>query len=226
MGRNQKPSRVALVERVRRLREQQTLRLLPLVELIVRKSRLPDPPFAFDDLVQEGAMACFEACERFDPKMTNAAGQPVKLETFLSPRIWGAIRDYARRHGRLMHGGARTGRQEHIASLSQSAQSGDNGRGNAHRTVTVGDLVSDKSAAQPSLRLEQRAAWQEICRGMNQRERILVLEYFVHGRTLQAISTDLALSESRCWQMLSQILANLRRLDSAFPGAIRASLAG
>lgn len=223
MGQSNPPSRVALVESVRRLNAEQTLRLLPMIERIARKTGLPDPPFPLEDLVQEGAMACFEHVGRFDPNVTNA-GKPVRLETFLYPRIWGAIQDYARR-GYFLHGGRRRkpgqeARVERIESLSSPAEN----RGRHSRSVTVGDLVYDQSAVEPTLRLEQRAAWQEILRGFAQRERLLLLEYFVHGRTLKAIGEDLGLSESRCSQMLTGMLAKLRAIEAA-TGTIRENLA-
>jgi len=51
-----------------------------------------------------------------------------------------------------------------------------------------------------------------------------VLEYFVHGRTLKQISEDLGLSESRCSQMLTRVLAALRAID-AIDGRVRENLA-
>jgi len=219
MGR-QKPDRHTLVAGVRQFCEAETLRLMPLVERIARSSGLPDPPFRLEDLIQEGAKACFEHLPRYDPRATNAAGQPIKVETFLYPRIWGAMRDFARRTGRVLHGGARTGRKEQILSLAAEIQGGSHGE----RPLTVADVLIDEQAPSPSLQAETRSAWQAILRGFNQRERILVLEYFVHGRTLKSISQDLGLSESRCSQMLTRILAALRAID-AVDGRIRSNLA-
>lgn len=220
MGRPTKPlERLAIVGAVRDFCERETLRLLPLVEKIARRSKLPDPPFAFDDLVQVGALAVFEHLPKFDPRCTSAAGQPVKVESWLYPRIWGAMQDHARNHGRFLHGGARTGRKEHVASL-QSPIEGDHG----NRPLTVGDVVPDPRSESPDARATRQAAWKTVLATLNQRERILVLEYFVHGRLLREIAQDLGLSESRCSQMLSQILAWLRRVNGNDDG-IRQSLA-
>jgi len=219
MGR-QKLDRHAIVAGVRDFCEQETLRLMPLVERIARKSGLPDPPFRLEDLIQEGALACFEHLPRYDPRMTNAQGQPIKVETFLYPRIWGAMKDFARRTGRFLHGGARTGRKEQILSLAAEIQGSSHGE----RPVTVADVLIDEQAESPSAKALARSAWQAVLRGFNQRERILVLEYFVHGRTLKSISQDLGLSESRCLQMLTRILAALRASDAA-GGRVRENLA-
>jgi RNA polymerase sigma factor (sigma-70 family) len=226
MGR-QKPSRVALVESVRRLTEEQTVRLLPFIEAVARKSGLPDPPFAIEDLIQEGVMAAFEALPRYDPRVTNQAGEPVKLETFLYPRVWGAIRDYARATGYLLSGGQRStatrkARREHIVSLSRDLPEPRDWQGGP---ATWADILPDAKAPVATQRLDARSAWQCVCRGMNRNQRILTLEYFVHGRTLREIGKTLDLSESRCSQMLTEILARLRRLDEATQGGVRAMLA-
>lgn len=97
-GRGRRKSVPAVADQspeMRRFCEEATVRLLPLIETIARSLRTPLP---IEDLIQEGAKACFEALPRYDPnKHQSADRKPVKIETFVAPRIRGAMLDYARR---------------------------------------------------------------------------------------------------------------------------------
>lgn len=176
--------------------EAETVRLLPLVERIAHRSKLPFPT---EDLIQEGAMAVFEALPRFD------AGRGCKVETWIAPRIFGALRDYARRMGRLLHGGARTGRVERLVSIDQTIQ-----RRSCDRPIAVKDLIQsppDRGRAYSA------DGWSGVTAGLSQRERLLLTEYFIGGRTMREIAGGLGLSESRISQQMSRLLARLRVAD-------------
>jgi RNA polymerase sigma factor (sigma-70 family) len=178
--------------------EEETVRLLPLVERIARRARLPLP---IEDLVQEGAIAVFEALPRYD------ASRGCTVETWITPRVFGAMRDYARKMGRLLHGGARTGRLERLVSIDQTVQqrSGD-------RPIAVKDLIQ----APPVRRRGYSAdGWSNVAAGLSKRERLLLTEYFIVGRTMRQIGRSLRLSESCVSQMMSGLLARLRSADAA-----------
>lgn len=194
---------------LRRWCEEETVRLLPLIEQLAIRSRLP---FPLEDLVQEGAKAVFEALPKFDPN------RGAKVETWLTLRIRGAFCDYARKHGRLTKGGARTGRKEHITSLDHVLATSD-----TDRDFTVGHILEDTKALDPQ-RCRGGEQWQNMLRGFDLRERLIVIEYFVHGRTMREVGRDLDLSESRVSQMASRILSRLKELD-AIDGRVREACA-
>lgn len=203
---------------MRRFCEEQTVRLLPFIERIAWSLKVPLP---IEDLIQEGAKACFEALPRYDPnRHTGPGGKPLKVETFVAQRIRGGMLDFVRRHGRLLHGGTRTGRSEQIASLDQVLYA------DGDKPVRVEETLADESAESPRERIDRMRRWNEITKGLNRQERILVLEYFVRGVTLREIGKSLAISESRCSQMLSAILKRLREIDEASGGRIREELVG
>lgn len=187
-----KKPRIELSPAEREFCERETVRLLPLVERLAHRSRLP---FPIEDLVQEGAMAVFEALPRWDPSKN------VKLETWLHFRVIGALRDYARRMGRLLQGGQRTGRQERIVSIDAAQYETESGK-------SVGLDLRDSTPTKPPA-----DRWNRVLRGLNKRERIIVLEYFVAGRTLKEIAADVGVSESRVSQQLGGILARLKEHD-------------
>jgi RNA polymerase sigma factor (sigma-70 family) len=172
--------------------ERETVRLLPFIQKLAICSGLPLP---IEDLVQEAAQAVFEALPRFD------AGRGLKLETFLAPRIFGAMRDYARRVGRMTKGGARTGRSEFVVSLQSFRYETDGGK--EHRLEEL--LAAPTEASDGD--------WATLLRGFNRRERLLVIQYFVLGSTMKEIGRDLALSESRVSQMMTELLDRLRKLE-------------
>jgi RNA polymerase sigma factor (sigma-70 family) len=192
MSRQPKP-RPPLDAATRAFCEEQTVALLPLIGQLARKSRLP---FPIEDLVQEGAWAAYEALPRFD------ATRGVKLQTWIAPRIFGAMRDYARSVGRFTKGGGRQ-RREHVVSLQALRYQTDTGKGQS--------LLDELALPSP----RATADWRRLLRGFSRAERIIVLEYFVHGSTMKSIAISLGLSESRVSQWMTTILDRLRRLEAS-----------
>lgn len=171
---------------------EQTVALLPLVELIAIRSKLP---FPLEDLIQEGATAVFEALPRYD------ATRGAKLETWLAPRIFGAMRDYARRF-RFLHGGPRS-RHESIESLDLVRQVTDHGN-----AITLLDEL-------PGADQTRVADWPHLLRGFSQRERLILISFFVLDRRLKQIAADLGVCESRVSQIMAGLLDRLRALESS-----------
>jgi RNA polymerase sigma factor for flagellar operon FliA len=186
-------ARPTLTAEMKKFCEEETVRLLPFIEKIARLTKLPLP---IEDLIQEGALAAFQALPRFD------TSRGVKVETWIAPRIFGALRDFARKMGRLMKGGERTGRVERIVSIDKTVQ-----HQSADGPIAVKDLIQAPPSAR---RLHTADGWSEILAGLSQRERLLLIGYFIEDRTMREIGRDLRLSESRVCQMMSQIIVRLR----------------
>lgn len=186
----------------RALCEAETVRLLPLIEKIARRSKLPLP---LEDLVQEGAIAVFTHRHKFDPS------RGAKVETWLTPRIWGAMQDYARRVGRMLSGNGRAERHDQVRSLQAFRIEGDNGK-EQRLEYAIEDRPGPK-----------RGDWQHLLRGFNQRERTMLLSYFVLGHTMQRIGRDLEISESRVSQQMTVMLERLRAAEAA-SGRVREAL--
>jgi RNA polymerase sigma factor (sigma-70 family) len=170
--------------------EEQTVALLPLIQRIAARSKLRLP---IEDLVQEGATAVFEALPRWD------ASRGAKLETWLAPRIFGAMRDYARKF-RFLKGGQRS-RQESIESLDRAQYFTDTGN-----RVSLHDEL-------PARKGIPRGDWQRLLRGFSKRERIILIGYFVLDRTMKQIAADLDVGESRVSQQMAALLDRFRRLE-------------
>jgi RNA polymerase sigma factor for flagellar operon FliA len=204
-------TKISLSAELRSWCELETVRLLPLVARIARNCNVPLP---LEDLMQEGAIACFEALPRFD------AGRGLKLETFVGLRIRGAILDYVRQHGRLLSGGMRTGRREVVVSLQRpltDSSFADN------EPLTVGETLADPNAVDPAL-ASHRDRWRQMLKGLSTTERIILLSYFVAGETREQIAQSIGLSESRVSQIMSQGLGQLRAAD-AIDGRVREACA-
>jgi RNA polymerase sigma factor (sigma-70 family) len=172
--------------------EEQTVALLPLIQRIAARSTLPIP---VEDLVQEGAAAVFAALPRWDAK------RGATLETWLAPRIFGAMRDYARKF-RFLKGGKRS-RHESIESLDLIRHHTDSGK-----AFTLHDEL-------PAPANCDSADWCGLLRGFNKRERIILIGYFVLERTMKQIAADLDISESRVSQQMTTLLDRFRALEAS-----------
>lgn len=181
-----------LDEATRRFCEEKTVELLPLIQRIAVRSKLP---FPLEDLVQEGAKAAFEGLSRFDP------ARGVKLESWITWRIHGAMKDYARNF--RFFGG--NGRREHphLTSLDKTAFCDDSGD-----EVTWHDLT-------PAPATRPQCDWNRLLRGFDKRERIILIGYFVLGRTMKQIGEELDLGESRVSQWMTLMLDRFRELEAS-----------
>lgn len=68
----------------------------------------------------------------------------------------------------------------------------------------------DAKAPQPMKQNDRHSLLRETLRGLSQRERLLILGYYIEGQTMKQIGRDLDLSESRVSQMHSRLLEQLR----------------
>lgn len=180
--------------------ERETLRLLPLIEKLARRSKIPIP---IEDLVQEGAIAVFKALPSWNPNFEGCDGRPAKIESWLSRRIVGAFQDHARR-SKFLRGGGRS-RQETRFSLDDQAHEDDAGN-----PVSFADmLVAPEDARQ----WRSAEDWIPLLEGLPPRSQAILLEYFVRGQPQAKIAQMLGISESRVSQILSETLEDLEALD-------------
>jgi len=185
--------RPVLDEATRRFCEEHTVRLLPFVEILAHRSRLP---FPIDDLIQEGAKAVFEALPRWDPSRN------VKMETWLQPRVMGAMQDYARKF-KLLTGGKRS-RAERLESLDRARTYTDDGK----EVSLLAELADTRG-------VKKAIDWKHLMRGFSKRERLILIDYFVLDRTMKQIADNFGICESRISQNMMGLLARLRELEAA-----------
>lgn len=185
--------------------EAETVRLLPFIKYIAIRSKIPMP---LEDLIQEGAIAVWKALPRFD------AGRGLKIETFLEPRIWGALRDFSRRHSRLLSGGQRTGRTEEIVSLQAIIAHSET----AGRDVRVEHALADDCDQRADIEAED--FWPMALKGCSERERMMLLQYYREDKTHREIAAGLGVSESRISQALSAAMRKLRARGASILEAV------
>jgi RNA polymerase sigma factor for flagellar operon FliA len=83
------------------------------------------------------------------------------------------------------------------------------------KQVRPDHLLADRRQADPRQRLAARERLQQILRGCSQRERLMLLMYYVEDATMKEIAAQLGISESRVSQQHSMLLARLRsRLET------------
>lgn len=86
--------------------------------------------------------------------------------------------------------------------------SGDNGE-----NLTLGEVLADRTAAEPAEDLEARELLgylRDAVRLLPDRHRTVVIGYFLSGRTSAELAQDLGVTESRISQVRSEALAMLR----------------
>lgn len=171
--------------------------LEPLIAYVIGKANLPLP---WDDQAQEARIAIMGALPRFDPD------RGVKLKTFLGPRVFGAIRDYARRTGFLLHGGERTGRVERFERLDATIET-------ANGDMRLLDVIPDgKDTAERLRHFEGRDEFSALVRGSTQRARQVLYLYFFEGLNQREVAEVLGVCESRISQVMKSELPRLRSL--------------
>ena len=74
------------------------------------------------------------------------------------------------------------------------------------------DIVSDSKGEDPLRNIQKKDLKDLITRGLNQKERLIIVLYYYEQLTMKEIGQTLGLSESRVSQMHAAILLRLRKL--------------
>lgn len=187
--RGDEAARVALCQRMRGILYRQACRL---------RNSATD----VEDLMQEGQIGLLQAIARFD------ASRQLKFLTFANPRIHGAMVDYLRQHGRLIHHPrlALARGEPVIQAVPIPMLENDHGDGSAWEFPAP--------ASEGEQLRERREAVEVHLGGLLPRERRAVLAYYVDELTMKQVAAELGLSESRVSQLLSSIYERLRDLCS------------
>ena len=173
----------------------------------------------FDDAVQEGCVAALRAIPRFDKRFG------VKLETYLAPRIRGAIKDHIeqitckrRHHAHVVN--SKHPRQRPLM-MSEAAvdfsgnrvYNGLSGREMAlgfdvidtHGTLDAGDYMDAMRDI-----LTQIAADRSVTVRTKKRNRKVLIDYYIRGRPAHEVGRRLGITEGRVCQILKQIRIDWR----------------
>jgi RNA polymerase sigma factor FliA len=214
---------------VTRLRNLLVERYLPLVTVIAERSasRLP-AAIQLEDVESAGYQGLIEAVPRFDLARGYAP------QTFLAWRIRGAISDWlrmqsdeSRQHWRRV---AEVERWEQTtlgrpatdeevkeqfgfvlpsrSTLSLNSERSSDGA-DFNKSMPLSDSLADPRV------VADASDMSHLLRGLSQRERLIVLCYYVEGCTMRQTGQQLGLSESRISQMMTAIVERIKRNAAA-----------
>lgn len=159
------------------------------------------------DLVQEGLMALAQSVLKLDLR------RKTRLTTFAGWCVRGAMLDYLRNQQALGSGGGRKGAR-HIKKVSLDAVLAASDEDDGRDLSIEGVLgVCDAPTA-----VEHLQDFAERLRGVGERERTLLMLYYVEDWPMKRIGAALGMSESRVSQLHAELLKFLR--DRAHNGRI------
>ena len=72
------------------------------------------------------------------------------------------------------------------------------------------DLLEDKKGLNPEVEFKKKEVTEFITRGLNRKERLIIILYYYEELTMREIGETLSLSESRVCQLHSRILIRLK----------------
>jgi RNA polymerase sigma factor for flagellar operon FliA len=181
-------------------------RYLPLVHRNAERfcKNLPDE-VDLDDLASAGVFGLINAIKAFDLE------RGVKFETYCLSRIRGAMLDELRAMDwvpRLVRSQQKDDPEIVVpgfVSLNKKWYETD-----SHKDVRKIDILEDKKSEGPTRRLQRKDLMKLLTKGLNQKERIIMILYYWEGLTMKEISLTLDLSESRVSQMHSSVILRLR----------------
>ncbi len=82
----------------------------------------------------------------------------------------------------------------------------------SNTVVEQGDLIEDRRAVAPDDRLNREDLRTLISRGLNSKERLVIILYYYEEMTMKEIGEVLGLSESRISQMHAAVLTRMKKL--------------
>lgn len=212
---------------IERLRNALVERYLPLAGAIAAKmARHLPSSIEFGDIESAAYQGLIDAVPRFD------LSRGLAPQTFLSWRVRGSIRDWLRDtapHSRLqlrrlaeqqawqqrVLGRPATDDELHEQFGDKAVREWLTFSLDAPQVTLGGEFDSyfDMPATQSAGSDCGDLAW--VLRGLSQRERVMVLCYYVEGLTMKQIGKQVGVSESRVSQMMSDIVARIKRNAAA-----------
>lgn len=183
--------------------------LQPTIRAVVNKAIARGIPVDPDDLAQEAAIGGLKAIRGFE------LSRDVRLVTFATRRMWGAILDYARIHNPL---GSRAGRQAcrheiatKVKSLSAVCFLNDEGDEIPWEPSDGG--VNDELLAD----IDWEDSWRHVSSRMSDRLRKVMYMRVFEGKTMKQCAAAIGVTESRVSQILAKelprIVASLQRAN-------------
>ncbi len=92
-----------------------------------------------------------------------------------------------------------------MTSLTTDTRDNDGGK-----TMNKLDLLEDKKGLNPEVEFKKKEVTEFITRGLNRKERLIIILYYYEELTMREIGETLSLSESRVCQLHSRILIRLK----------------
>jgi RNA polymerase sigma factor for flagellar operon FliA len=92
-----------------------------------------------------------------------------------------------------------------MTSLTADTRDNDGGK-----TMNKLDLLEDKKGLNPEVEFKKKEVTEFITRGLNRKERLIIILYYYEELTMREIGETLSLSESRVCQLHSRILIRLK----------------
>lgn len=178
--------------------------VLPIIEKYAAARQMTLPPGAgidVDDLTAAAVLAMPNVLEQFDP------ARRVKLTTYMSQRIKGAMSDWLREIDwvpRKVRAQQKDGTAPVVkmGSIEQVIQEGE------CRNQTIGDDLADDHDQFRDV--DDRENFKCMLTGLLPATRLILTLYHVKEMTMKQIGKVVGLSESRVSQMVSQAYAILR----------------
>ncbi len=203
-----------------KLRNQLAVEYLFLCERIASRFAIKTPPhIEYGDIYSAAYQGLLESITRFQ------LDRGVRPETYFARRIAGAIFDYLRSVDDVPRSVRLKAKRISQWESSQNRPVTDD---EVHaefgyllrqpHTISISTPVGDehnrqKTLAETIARQDNRLDVNDVAyllRGLDRRERLIVLLYHVEGYTMKQVAAEVDLSESRISQMMGGLLARMR----------------
>lgn len=163
-----------------------------------------------DDLTSCAAMALIDCVERFDQE------REIAFTTWAPFRLHGACIDHIREMDwvpRLERVAQRQGKVNPVGITSLDTDRKFNAgttQAAYQDAATFHDVLAESDRSELVIARDNREFFDEACKSLNQRDRMIVIAYYQDDLTMKEIGRALGLSESRVSQCHSQIVRRLK----------------
>jgi RNA polymerase sigma factor (sigma-70 family) len=158
---------------------------------------------SFEDTVSDGWVGALKAFPRFDER------RGYKLESFLGPRILGAILDSARRQDPLSRLHRKAIKEDKLPGVFTFSTDG------IEKTLPLPDPGACRNVEQAEARLQFEQMLKQTT--LSAREEKFVERRWVEGMSFKQIARELEVNESRASQIAREIVEKIRAANS--PGS-------